>query len=134
MVHATLQVPQGDIKDLIMELLFMGFDTLRAEDKMACFLHPNNPSLHAKKFQDMPPKFQRIHAEWMVFDQSIIRFKNNIKEGRKCTYNVSFWLRSKKPAQMILDSSILECGEFRPNGGIVKMAYKQYNLSTLYRI
>jgi hypothetical protein len=48
-VHATLWVLQGDIKDLIMELLFMGLDTLRVEDKRVCFLHPNNPSLHAKK-------------------------------------------------------------------------------------
>ena len=73
-VHATLWVLQGDVKHLIMDLLFKGLDTLRAEDKMVCFLHPNNPSLHAKNQQDMPPKFQRIHAEWMVFDQSITRF------------------------------------------------------------
>ncbi len=30
MVHTTLWVLQGDVKDLIMELLFMGLDTLRA--------------------------------------------------------------------------------------------------------
>jgi hypothetical protein len=48
MVHTILWVPQGDIKDLIMELLFMGLDTLRAEDKTVCFLHPNNLSLHEK--------------------------------------------------------------------------------------
>jgi hypothetical protein len=29
-VHATLWVPQGDVKDLIMELFFMGLDTLTA--------------------------------------------------------------------------------------------------------
>jgi hypothetical protein len=102
-----------------MELLFMGLDTLRAEDKTVCFLHPNNPSQQAQKCQDMPPKFQRIHAEWMVFDQSITRFKNDIKEGCECTYNVTFWLWSKKPAQMILDSCILEWDETRPNRGIV---------------
>jgi hypothetical protein len=56
-VHATLWVPQGDVKDLIMKFLFMGLNTLRAEDKTVCFLHPNNPCLHAKKQQDMPPKF-----------------------------------------------------------------------------
>jgi hypothetical protein len=61
----------------------------------------------------------------MVFDQSITRFKNNIKEGRKRTYNVSFWLGIKKTAQMILDSCILEWAETRPNGGIVKMTCKQ---------
>jgi hypothetical protein len=49
MVHATLWVPQGDVKDWIMVSLFMGLDTLRAEDKMVCFLHPNNPSQQAKK-------------------------------------------------------------------------------------
>ncbi len=36
-VHATLWVLQGDVKDLIMELLFMGLDTSRADDKMVCF-------------------------------------------------------------------------------------------------
>ncbi len=108
MLHATLWVQQCDAKDLILELLFMVLDTLRAEDKTVCCLHPNNPSLHAKKQQDMPPKFQRIHTEWMVFDQSITRFKNDIKERHKRTYNVSFWLGSKKLAQIILDSCILE--------------------------
>jgi hypothetical protein len=123
-VHATLWVPQGDVKDLTMELLFMGLDTLRGEDKTVCLLHPNNPSLHAKKQQDMPPKFQRIHAEWMVFDQSITHFKNNIKERCKHTYNISFWLGSKKPAQMLLDSCILEWDETQSNRGIVKITYK----------
>jgi hypothetical protein len=125
MVHATLWVLQGDVKDLIMELFFMGLDTLRAEDKMVCFLCPNNPSLHAKKRQDMPPKFQRIHAEWTDFDQSFSHFKNDIKEGHKRTYNVFFWLGSEKPSQMILDSYILEWDKTQPNGGIVKMTYKQ---------
>jgi hypothetical protein len=55
----------------------------------------------------MLPKFQRIHVEWMVFDQSITYFKNDIKEGCKHTNNVSFWL-CKKPAQMLLDSCIFE--------------------------
>jgi hypothetical protein len=36
MVHATLWIPQGDVKDLIMELLFVGLDTLRAENKTIC--------------------------------------------------------------------------------------------------
>ncbi len=42
-VHATLWIPQGNVKDLVMELLFMGLDTLRMEDKTVCFLHPNDP-------------------------------------------------------------------------------------------
>ncbi len=67
-------------------------------------------------------KFQRIHAEWMFFDQSITRFKNDIKEGRKRTYTISFWLGTKKPAQMLLDSCILEWDETQSNGGIDKMA------------
>ncbi len=68
----------------------MGLDTLRMEDKTVCFLHPNDPNQQAKKRQDMPPKFQKIHGEWMVFNQSITRFKNDIKEGPRHTYNVSF--------------------------------------------
>ena len=88
-VHATMRVPHGDVKNLAMELMFMGLDTLRAEDKSVCFLHPNEPNQRAKARKDMPAKFQKIHEEWMVFDQPIGRFKNDIKEGRTRTYNVS---------------------------------------------
>ncbi len=124
MVHATLHVPHGNVKELVMELLFMGLNTLRTEDKTVCFLHPNDPSQQAKKRQDMPPKFQRIHSDRMVFDQNITRFKNDIKEGRKHTYNVSFWLGSEQPAQKILDACILEWDKTRSNGGIIKMVHK----------
>jgi hypothetical protein len=61
----------------------------------------------------------------MVFNQSITHFKSNIKEGCKLTYNISFWLGSKKLAQMILDSCIPEWDKTQSNGGIVKMTYKQ---------
>ncbi len=88
-VHATLRVPHGDVKNLVMDLMFMGLDTLRAEDKSVCFLHSNDPNQRAKARKDMPVKFQKIHKEWMVFDQPIGRFKNDIKEGRTRTYNVS---------------------------------------------
>ncbi len=108
-----------------MELLFMGLDTLQTEDKTVCFLNPNNPSQQVKKHQDMPPKFQRIHSDLMVFDQNITRSKNDIKEGHKRTYNVSFWLGSEQPAQKILNSCILEWDETQSNGGIIKMVYKQ---------
>ncbi len=70
-VHATIRVPHGDVKNLVMELMFMGLDTLRAEDKSVCFLHPNNASQKAKLRKDMPIKFQRIHVDWMAFDQPI---------------------------------------------------------------
>jgi hypothetical protein len=72
----------------------------------------------------MLPKFQRIHTEWMVFNQSIARFKNDIKEGCKRTYNIFFWLGSKTLTQMLLDSCILEWDKTRSNRGIVKMTYK----------
>ena len=88
-VHATLRVPHGDVKNLIMELMFMCLDTLRGEDKSVCFLHPNDTSHNAKLRKDMPAKFQRIHADWMVFYQPIGRFKNDIKESHTRTYNIS---------------------------------------------
>jgi hypothetical protein len=124
-VYATLRVPHGDVKNLVMELLFMGLDTLRAEDKTVCFLHPNDPSQKVKSRKDMPDKFQRIHADWMVFDQPITRFKNDIREGRSRTYNVSFWLGSEILATKILDQCTLEWEEIRTNGGSVKMTYKR---------
>ncbi len=124
MVHATLRVPQGNVKELVMELLFMCLDILRMEDKTVCFIHLNDPNQQAKKHQDMPPKFQKIHKEWMVFKQSITCFKNNIKEGRRRTYNVSFWLGSKQPPQKILDSYILKWDKTCSNKGIIKMVYK----------
>ncbi len=124
-VHAPLRVPHGDVKNLVMDLMFMGLNTLRAEDKSVCFLHPNNPSQRAKARKDMPVKFQKIHEEWMVFDQPIGRFKNDIKEGHTCTYNVSVWLGSELPAKKILEQCTLEWEETRSNGGTIKMVYKQ---------
>jgi hypothetical protein len=62
-VHATIRVPHGDVKNLVMELMFMGLNTLRAEDKSVCFLHPNDASQKAKSRKDIPAKFERIHAD-----------------------------------------------------------------------
>jgi hypothetical protein len=45
------------VKNLVMELIFMGLDTLRAEVKSVCFLHPNDPNQKAKARKDMPAKF-----------------------------------------------------------------------------
>jgi hypothetical protein len=108
-----------------MELMFSGLDTIRTEDKTVCFVHPTNPEQYAKKRQDMPGKFQKIHKEWAKFDQPILRFKNNIKAGRKRTYNLSIWLGSKKPTKTILDACKLEWEEERENGGLVKFSYKR---------
>ncbi len=82
-IQVTLRVPSGIVKDSVMELMFSGLDTIRTEDKTVCFVHPTNPEHYAKKCQDMPGKFQKIHKEWAKFDQPISRFKNNIKAGRK---------------------------------------------------
>jgi hypothetical protein len=112
-VRATFRVPRGNVKELVMELLFMGLNTLLTEDETVCYLHPNNPSQQAKKRQDMPPKFQQIHSDWMVFDQNNTWFKNYINEGGKRTYNVFFWLGGEQPAQKILDACILEWDKTR---------------------
>jgi hypothetical protein len=68
MVHATLRILHGDVKELVMELLFMGLDTLRTEDKNVCFLHPNNPSQQAKKSDKIcPPSFNKsIQIGWFL--------------------------------------------------------------------
>jgi hypothetical protein len=44
-----------------MDLLFMGLDTIRSEDKSVCFAHPKDSGQIAKKRQNMPAKFQKIH-------------------------------------------------------------------------
>ena len=58
-VHATLRVPHGDIKNLVMELMFMGLDTLRAEDKSICFLHPNDPNQKQRHARTCQPSSKR---------------------------------------------------------------------------
>jgi hypothetical protein len=108
-----------------MDLLFSGLDTVRAEDKTVCFVHPTIPEQYAKKSQDMPEKFQKIHDEWAKFNQPVARFKNDIKVGRKRTYNLSIWLGSEKPTKDILHACELEWEEERENGGSVKFSYKQ---------
>jgi hypothetical protein len=72
----------------------------------------------------MPEKFQKVHKDWVEFDQGITRFKNDIKAGRNRTYTLSIWLGSKKPPQQILDACALEWEEEQDNGGSVKIAYK----------
>ena len=124
-IQVTLRVPSGTVKDLVMDLLFSGLDTVRAEDKTVCFVHPTTPEQYAKKRQDMPEKFQKIHEEWAKFDQPIARFKNDIKVGRKRTYNLSIWLGSEKPTKDILSACELEWEEERENGGSVKFSYKR---------
>ena len=94
--------------------------------KSVCFLHPNDPNQRAKEAcKDMLAKFQKIHEEWMVFNQPIGRFKNNIKEGRMRTCNISVWLGSEVLEKKILEQCTLEWEETRANGGTINMAYKQ---------
>jgi hypothetical protein len=71
-----------------------------------CFLHPLDFNQQAKKRTDMPIKFQKIHEEWVCFDQDIGRFKNDIKEGRTCTFNVLIWLGSDKEPKKLIDSHL----------------------------
>ncbi len=54
-----------------------------------------------------------------------MRFKNDIKAGRKRTYNLSIWLGSKKSSKTILDACELGWEEERENGGLVKFSYKR---------
>ncbi len=95
-VQMYIPCPSGNVKELIMELIFEGLATFHVKDKTVCFLHLLDFNQQAQKHTDMPVKFQKIHKEWVCFDQVIGRFKNDIKEGRTCTYNVLIWLGSDK--------------------------------------
>jgi hypothetical protein len=68
-VHVILWVPSGAVKDLVMVPLFMGLDTIWSKDKSVCFVHPKNLGQIAKKHQDMPINFQKIHEDWAKFNQ-----------------------------------------------------------------
>jgi hypothetical protein len=102
-VQMYIRCPSGNVKELIMELIFEGLATLYAEDKTVCFLHPLDFNQQARKCTDMPVKFQKIHKEWVCFDQVIGRFKNDTKEGRTHTYNVLIWLGSDKKPKKLID-------------------------------
>ncbi len=130
MVCVTLKVPSGTVKSLVMDLFFMGLDIIWSEDKSVCFVHPKDSSQTAKKLQDMPATFQKVHKDWAQFDQGITRFKNDIKAGRKRTYTLSIWLGSIMPPQQILDACALEWEEEQDNGGSVKIAYRQVQSHT----
>ncbi len=123
-MNVVLCVPSSNVTDLVTDLFFMGLDTLRAKDKTVCFVHPKDSSQPARKRQDMPTKFQIIHKEWAVFDQGITRFKNDIKEGRRQTYNLLIWFGGNKPTEQILQACTLEWEADQENGGTVKMGYK----------
>jgi hypothetical protein len=88
-VSITLRIPSGKVTELITELMFNGLDILRSEDKKMCFLHPDDFGQQAKKHADMPEKFQKIYKTWAVFDQTLSHFKNDVRENRRRTYNLS---------------------------------------------
>jgi hypothetical protein len=103
-----LRVPQGKVTELITELMFDGLDILHSEDKTVCFLHPDDFGQQAKKCTDMPEKFQKIYKNWAVFNQPLSRFKNDIRENRKRTYNLSIWLGCKRKTDMIINGCTLD--------------------------
>ena len=98
-INITLCVPSGKITDLVTELKFDGLDILHAKDKSVCFVCPKDFEQQAKKRSDIPTKFQKIYEDWAQFDKAITRFKNNIKEGCRQTYNLSIWMGSNKLAE-----------------------------------
>jgi hypothetical protein len=77
-VRVTLWVSSGTVKDLVMDLLFMGLDIIRAEDKTVCFVHPKDSSQIAKKCKDMPEKFQKVHEDSSEIDSKVILMGNEI--------------------------------------------------------
>ncbi len=124
-VQTNICCLSGNVKELVMELIFKGLMTLHAEDKTVCFLHPLDFNQQARKRTDMPVKFQKIYKEWVSFDQIIGRFKNNIKEGRTRNYSILIWLGSEKEPKKLIESCMFEWEEARANGGSVKVQYKK---------
>ncbi len=126
-VYITLRVPQGKVTELITELMFDGLNILRSEDKTVCFLHPDDFGQQAKKRTDMLEKFQKIYKKWAEFNQPLSRFKNDIRENRKRTYNLSIWLGSKRKTYTIIKGCTLDLDwdNKQKYGGFVKIAYKR---------
>ncbi len=62
-VQAFIHCASGNVKELIMELIFEGLATLHVEDKTICFLHPLDFNQQAWKCTDMPVEFRKIHGE-----------------------------------------------------------------------
>ncbi len=60
-VHITLWVPSVKVTDLVMELLFMGLDSLCMEDKSVAYAHTKDFGQLSRKQTDMPNKFQKVH-------------------------------------------------------------------------
>jgi hypothetical protein len=67
----------------------------------------------------MPVKFQKIYKTWAVFNQPLSRFKNDIWENRRRTYNLSICLGSKKKTKTIINGSTLDWGDKQKCGGFV---------------
>jgi hypothetical protein len=107
-VSITLRVPSGKVTELITELMFNRLNILRSEDKKVCFLQPDDFGQQAKKRADMLEKFQKIYKTWAVFDQPLSRFKNDIRENRRRTYNLSIWLGSKNKTETIIHGCTLD--------------------------
>jgi hypothetical protein len=92
---------------------------------MVCFLHPDDFGQQAKKGADMPEKFQKIYKNWAVFNQPLSRFKNDIRENRKRTYNLSIWLGSERKTDTIINGCTLDWDNEQKCGGFMKIAYKR---------
>jgi hypothetical protein len=124
-VSITLRVSSGKVTELITELMFDGLDILCSEDKKVCFLHPDDFGRQAKKHADMPEKFQKIYETWAVFYQPLSYFKNDTRENRRRTYNLSIWLGSKKKTKTIINGCTLDWDNEQKCCGFVKIAYKR---------
>jgi hypothetical protein len=61
--------------------MFDGLGILCAKDKTECFVHHKDFTQQARKWSDMPEKFQTIYEDWAQLNQALTRFKNGIKEG-----------------------------------------------------
>jgi hypothetical protein len=56
-------VGEGDIRVMILDLLFEGLWNLMDKDRDGCYLHPDDFTNQARRQIDMPTKFQCIHKK-----------------------------------------------------------------------
>jgi hypothetical protein len=83
-VQMNIRCHSGNVKELVMEIIFKSLATFHAEGENVCSLHPLDFNQQARKRTDMFVKFQKIHKDWVCSHQILGRFKNDIKEGRTC--------------------------------------------------
>ena len=120
-----LCVGECNIRVAIPELMFKGLKTLAEEDKDVCFLRPDDFTVQAKKQSDLPTKFHRIHECWGAFEEPLDLIRSKVKMNKSKFSRLSIWLGSTMDPKELFGNCIMEWDNVRPNGGKIKISYKQ---------